>query len=190
LIEDATPGSVSLAWLTGYLENRAFGVLMLFVALFSLAPGAVHIAALILAFPAVQMILGYERPIVPRFLGARSLPHATFVRWASRVLPALRMIERFIHPRLPTPFRTTKRLVGLIVLLLAISLIWPVPLINIVPALVIALISLAYIEEDGVLLSISVIAALVSLTFTAAIVWATIEAPAMIERLWLGVGTR
>jgi hypothetical protein len=93
------------------------------------------------------------------------------------VLPALRMIDAFVHPRLPTPFRTTKRLVGSVVLLLAISLIWPVPLSNIVPALVIALISLAYIEEDGVLLCVSVVAALVSLAFTAAIVWATIEAP-------------
>jgi len=83
----------------------------------------------------------------------------------------------------------TKRLVGSIVLLLAISLIWPVPLINIFPALVIAMISLAYIEEDGLLLCISVVAALVSLAFTAAIVWATIEAPAMIERLWLSVRT-
>lgn len=105
------------------------------------------------------------------------------------VLPVLRMIETFIHLRLPTPFRMTKRLVGSIVLLLAISLIWPVPLINIFPALVIAMISLAYIEEDGLLLCISVVAALVSLAFTAAIVWATIEAPAMIERLWLSVRT-
>jgi len=105
------------------------------------------------------------------------------------VLPVLRMIETLIHPRLPTPFRMTKRLVGSIVLLLAISLIWPVPLINIFPALVIAMISLAYIEEDGLLLCISVVAALVSLAFTAAIVWATIEAPAMIERLWLSVRT-
>jgi hypothetical protein len=184
LIDEAPPDSVSLAWLTSQLEKRAFGVLMLVVALFSLAPGVVHVAALILAFPAIQMILGYERPTLPQFLAARSLPNATFVRWASRVLPVLRMIEAFIHPRLHTPLQTTKRLVGSIVLLLAITLVWPVPLSNIVPALVIALISLAYIEEDGVLLFISVVAALVSLAITAAIVWATIEAPVLIERLW------
>jgi len=89
---------------------------------------------------------------------------------------------------LHTPFQTTKRLVGSIVLLLAISLIWPVPLSNVVPALVIALISLAYLEEVGVLLCISVVAALVSLAITAAIVWATIETPVLIERLWLGAG--
>jgi len=190
LIEEAPADSVSLAWLTSRLEKRAFGILMLFVALFSLAPGAVHIAALMLAFPAIQMILGYERPIVPRFLANRSLSNATFVRWAPRALPALRMIEAFIRPRWSTPFQTTKRLVGSTVLLLAISLIWPVPLINVVPALVIALISLAYIEEDGILLCISAVAALVSLAFTAAIVFATIEAPAMLEKLWLGVWTR
>jgi hypothetical protein len=188
LIEEAPPNSVSLAWLTDHLQKRAFGVLMLLIALLSLAPGVVHIAALMLAFPAIQMILGHERPILPRFLAVRSLPNATFVRWASRMLPALRMIETFVQPRLHTPFQTTKRLVGSIVLLLAISLIWPVPLSNVVPALVIALISLAYLEEDGVLLCISVVAALVSLAITAAIVWATIETPVLIERLWLGAG--
>jgi hypothetical protein len=47
----------------------------------------------------------------------------------------------------------------------------PIPLSNVVPALVIALISLAYIEEDGVLLSISLLAAVIVLTVATAAVW-------------------
>jgi hypothetical protein len=39
----------------------------------------------------------------------------------------------------------------------------PIPLSNILPAVLIALISLGYLEEDGVLLSISLLAAVVVL---------------------------
>ena len=47
----------------------------------------------------------------------------------------------------------------------------PIPLSNVVPALVIALISLAYIEEDGVLLSIALLAAVIVLTVATAAIW-------------------
>jgi hypothetical protein len=43
------------------------------------------------------------------------------------------------------------------------------------------LISFAYLEEDGVLLCISLVAALASLSLTAATVWATSRATGLIE---------
>jgi hypothetical protein len=49
---------------------------------------------------------------------------------------------------------------GVVVLLLSALLLAPVPIIHILPALVIALISLAYLEEDGVLLSIAILRAI------------------------------
>jgi hypothetical protein len=45
------------------------------------------------------------------------------------------------------------------VILSATLVFIPIPLSNVVPVLVIALISLAYLEEDGVLLSIALLAA-------------------------------
>ena len=47
----------------------------------------------------------------------------------------------------------------------------PIPLSNVVPALVIALISLAYLEEDGLLLSIALLAAVIVLTVELMAVW-------------------
>jgi hypothetical protein len=47
------------------------------------------------------------------------------------------------------------------------------------------LISFAYLEEDGVLLCISLTAALVSFSITAATVWAAVRATGLIERLWM-----
>jgi len=70
---------------------------------------------------------------------------------------------------------------------LAATLIWPFPFSHIIPALVIMLISFAYLEEDGVLLWISLAVALLSFSITAATVWATVRATGLINRLWTGV---
>jgi hypothetical protein len=51
----------------------------------------------------------------------------------------------------------------------------PVPLSNIVPALVIALISLAYLEDDGLLLSIGLLAAAIVLTVEFGAIWETVR---------------
>jgi hypothetical protein len=59
----------------------------------------------------------------------------------------------------------------------------PIPLTSIVPALVIALISLAYLEEDGLLLLIGLSAAVVVLTVASAAVWETVVDAEWIARL-------
>ena len=73
--------------------------------------------------------------------------------------------------------------VGLIVLLLAGTIIWPFPFSHIIPTLVAMLVSFAYLEEDGVLLCISLAAALASFAITAATVWATVRATGLLEKL-------
>jgi hypothetical protein len=46
-----------------------------------------------------------------------------------------------------------------VVLLLSLTLFVPVPLSNIPPAIVISLVAFAYLEEDGLLLSLALLAA-------------------------------
>jgi hypothetical protein len=97
----------------------------------------------------------------------------------------LRYFEKVIHPRWPTPLEATKRLVGAVVVILNITLMFtPIPLSNVVPALVIVLISLAYLEEDGLLLSIALLAAVVLVTFELAVVWETVLGAKWIVGLW------
>jgi hypothetical protein len=186
LLKDLPQDQVSPAWLIGRLEKRSFGLVMLLLALVGLLPGVGIVIGILLAFPAVQMILGRETPNLPRFLSSRRIATRHLGRLATRTIPLVKRVEALIRPRLHTPFRATKRFVGLIVLLLAATLIWPFPFSHIIPALVIMLISFAYLEEDGVLLCISLAAALLSLSITAATVWATVRATSLIERIWTG----
>jgi hypothetical protein len=99
-----------------------------------------------------------------------------FVKNGRRVLHSWRR-----HP----PLEATKRLVGTIVVVLSATLVFiPIPLSNVVPALVIALISLAYLEEDGVLLSIALLAAVIVLAVATAAVWQMVVGAKWITDLW------
>ena len=99
-------------------------------------------------------------PPFPRRIAARPFPTRHLAALVQRAVPVLRYLEKVIHPRWPTPLEATKRLVGAVVLTLNITVLFtPIPFSNVVPALVIALISLAYLEEDGLLLSIALLAA-------------------------------
>jgi hypothetical protein len=87
----------------------------------------------------------------------------------------LKYLEKVVHPRWPMTFEAAKRAVGVMVLLLtAVLLLTPVPLSNIAPAMVISLISLAYVEEDGLLLFVALLAAIILIGIASAAVWGTI----------------
>jgi hypothetical protein len=82
----------------------------------------------------------------------------------ARAVPILEWFEKLVHPRLATPANLTKRLVGVVVMLLTIRLlISPFPMSNIPPSLLIAVISLAYVEQDGLLLLGAVLASCILL---------------------------
>jgi hypothetical protein len=89
-----------------------------------------------------------------------------------RAIPMLRYLEKAVYPRCPTPLEATKRVVGVAVMMLSARLILtPIPLSNILPALLFSLIALAYAEEDGLVLSISLLAGFVVIAIDLAMVW-------------------
>jgi hypothetical protein len=183
LLKEAPLDHVTLAWLTDGLRERSFGLVMLIMALVGLIPGPSFLVGILLVFPAFEMILAREGPSFPRFIASRPIGTQRLAPLIDRTTPLLKRMENFIHPRWRTPFEATKRFVGLVVLLLAVTMFSPFPFSHIIPALVVMLISFAYLEEDGVLLCISLAAALVSLAITSATVWAAVRATGLLERL-------
>jgi hypothetical protein len=153
--------------------------------LVAMAPGVSIIAGLLLMIPAFQMIAGQPTPVFPRRIAARPLPTRHLAALVQRAVPVLRYLEKAIHPRWPTPFEATKRLVGAVVVILNITLMFtPIPLSNVVPALVIVLISLAYLEEDGILLSIALLAAVIVVTIVLVALWEAVLGAERIISLW------
>jgi hypothetical protein len=185
LHDEAPADHFTLDWLMQSLRKRSFGIIMLLLALVAIAPGLSIVAGLLLMIPAVQMIAGKPAPVFPRRIATRSLPTRHLAAVVQRSLPVLRYLEKVVHPRWHTPLEATKRLVGTFVVVLSATLVFiPIPLSNVVPASVIALISLAYLEEDGVLLSIALLAGIIVLGVAAAAGWQMVVGAKWIIDLW------
>jgi hypothetical protein len=185
-LHDKAPSDhFTLGWLMGSLRRRSFGIIMLLLALVAMAPGVSIVAGLLLMIPAFEMIVGRPAPFFPRCIAARPLPTRHLAALVQRAVPVLRYLEKAIHPRWPTPFEATKRLVGTVVVILNTTLVFtPIPLSNVVPALVIALIALAYLEEDGLLLSIALLAAVLVVAIELMAVWETVLGAKWVTGLW------
>lgn len=184
LLRNAPADTVTFDWLIAELHERSFGLVLLLMALVALIPGGSTFMGLLLVYPALQMILARPAPKLPRFIAQRRISTARLAAVLLRMTPVLRRMEHFIRPRWHTPFETTKRIVGVVVLALAPTLAWPFPFSHIIPALVVMLIALAYLEGDGVLLVIGLGAAIVSLAITGLTVWAGISATNFLGRFF------
>ncbi len=171
LLGEAPAERVTLGWLMGRLGERSFGLVLLILGLLGLVPGASAFVGVLLAVPALQMILARPGPIFPRRVADRPFPSRRVARVVQRAVPVLRYLEKFVAPRWPTPFKATKRVVGVVVLLLGMGLLAPVPLSNVPPALLIVLVAFGYLEEDGVLLCAGLAASLLLFTVVALAIW-------------------
>jgi len=184
LLDQAPADHFTLGWLMSALHRRSFGIIILLLGVLAAAPIGSMVPGLMLAAVAVQMIAGRHDPVFPHFISARQLPTRHLFRLGRRAIPLLRYVENAVHPRWPTVFEAAKRFVGVMILLMAgVVLLTPVPLSNIPPAIVIALIALAYIEEDGLLLCIAFLAAAVLIGGASAAVWGTIVGAELISHV-------
>jgi hypothetical protein len=183
ILKGAPKDRVTLAWLLGSLHVRSFGIVMLLLGLPATVPGISFLAALLLAVFGFQMMMAREAPALPRLIAHRSLPTQRIAGFVDRAIPVMKFLEKFIRPRWHTPFMATKRVVGFAVLLLAATSFMPIPLANVIPGAGIMLVAFAYLEEDGVLLCIALVASLVSLALTGAEAWATVVGAGFLLRL-------
>lgn len=175
-ILDNAPGAhASVAWLVRSLRERSFGMIMLLLGLLAIIPGISIFSGVLLLAVGFQMMMAREAPILPRIVAGRMFPIHRIAQLIERVSPVIAALERIIRPRWHTPFMVTKRIVGAIVLMLAVTLFLPVPLTNIIPGVLIMLIAVAYLEKDGILLSIALCAAVPSLAITWAEGWAALQ---------------
>jgi hypothetical protein len=173
LVSQAPDGPVDLDWLLGHLDRRSFGLILLMLGLLVIIPGVATLATIILLFPAVEMMFGRTGPTFPAFLSKREFDFSRFRRFTVRVRPALIAIERVTKPRWSARRDATDRLVGILVFVLALTAMWPLPLVNVIPGVLIAVVAIAYLQEDGALLLAVAVPAIAWIASFAWTVWAS-----------------
>ena len=148
--EDVTLGEV-----THHFGPRAFGALLFVLAipnLLPLPPGSTTILGAPIMILAPQLAVGVRRPWLPKFLDDKPVRRAFLRRALNRVGPSLQRIERVSGPRMTWMFGPWgERLVGIACSALALVLILPIPLGNILPSVTIGLFGLALVQRDGIL---------------------------------------
>ena len=118
---------MSIGWLMEQLGGRSFGLALLVMGVLGIVPGVSTVAALMVVWLAVQMMLGQEAAVLPRLVARRSIGVERLARVIGIVAPRLAWVEQLVRPRWPMLFQTTERLTGFMMLLLGLSMLSPVP---------------------------------------------------------------
>ncbi|MBW8813407.1 MAG: exopolysaccharide biosynthesis protein [Caulobacterales bacterium] len=146
---------LTLADLTARFGGRAIGALLFVLGLactLPLPPGATTIFGLPLLALAAQLALGATQPWLPERVKAREIPAAKLRSGLARAIPWLRRVEAVSRPRLAGMFSPLgQRLIGGVCTLLAVVLILPIPLGNMLPALAVSTLSFSLIQRDGLI---------------------------------------
>lgn len=174
LILDAPSDGGNLGWLIERLGSRSFGFVLLLLGICALLPMVSPIAGLLLTIPAFQMIRAHAAPVFPQRVAHRSVATDNLAAVIRQIIPPLRYLERLVRPRWSTPFETTKRVIGGFVLTLGLCLLVPLPLSNIPVGLTVMLMAFAYLEEDGILLAVAMLIALILFAAGGAGLWSMI----------------
>jgi hypothetical protein len=175
MLDRAEGAVVSIGWLMEQLGRRSLGLALLVMAVICLLPAVSFVTGPLVAWLSLQLMLGHEAAVLPRLIARRSVPVDRLARVIGIVAPWLAWIERLVRPRWPMAFQTAKWVTGIVMLLLSLTMLTPLPFSQIVPALVIILLALAYLEEDGIALLVALVAALVALSIFGVAVWGTVE---------------
>jgi hypothetical protein len=191
VVDGVEGDTLTIGDIVSALGDRAMAILVI---LFSL-PNCVPLppgVGLVFGFPmilvAMQMVLGRHRPWLPAALLGRRLKVADYAKMMDVAEPRLKKVEGYLRPRHTFLFSdVADRLTGAFFVLCAISVILPLPGSNFPPSVAAVLMSLAILEEDGVVFSIGLIIGLAGLAYTtvvgSAVIWGTVAA----ARAFMGV---
>ena len=137
------------------LRDRAFALFVLLLGLpncLPMPPPIPLVCGLLLGLVAAQIVAGRTTPWIPQALMRRSLARTDVAKAVGRAIPFVSRLERWSRPRmtvLDSPL--ADRVLGFILLALAIGLLFAAPVIGQIPlGIAVCLIGLGMVERDGV----------------------------------------
>lgn len=151
--EQAKGEKITLGALSDAMQERAFGLLLLVLALPCCLP-FVYVLPQLVALPMVvlcwQMASGRTAPWLPETLRKRSMSIQALLDVVRRASKYGGWLERLAHPRLLS-FTSDRgiRVIGALLVVPCLSVLVPLPLTNTVPGFGVALAAVGLIERDG-----------------------------------------
>jgi hypothetical protein len=170
VIETAPGDTISVREIIEAFGERAFGFVII---LFSLPncipapPGMNSVFGLPVLLFAVQLALGFKKPWLPRRILDKRFRVATFRKIIDVAEPRLQRVEKILRPRHTALFGPRgDRLIGFFAVILALCVIMPLPGTNWVPSIALVILSMAIMQEDGLVLGFGILAGLAGIAYT------------------------
>lgn len=162
VVSDHGSDRISLFELRAALHQRGFGLLNILFAVplsipVPLPPGLASIISFPLLIFAVQMLFGMDSPWIPKWLGHKTIDRKTLAHFIEKSSPYLWKVEKLMRPRYYFGVGIGERIVGLFSLLFGISILFPFPLSNNIPAIGIVIMSLGLLSKDGIIIAVGMI---------------------------------
>lgn len=182
LIADHPHDRISLDDLLNGVGHRAFGLLLMLLALpnsipLPSPPGLSTIFGLPMAIFAAQLVFGHKTPWLPAFLRRKTLPRDEILKFLDRATPYLNKVERRLKPRMGWFVGPTgERIAGLIIFVLAVVLSLPIIFGNFLPAFAVLLMALAILARDGLMMIAGWATSVIAVSVVALVIYAGIEA--------------
>lgn len=179
IADDHSVEDVSIIDLIARLGGRGRAALILLFAFPNVLPsppGLSSILGIPLLYLSFQMMLG-RLPWLPTFVGERQISRKRFSLLAERLIPFLARAEDLLRSRHSyLAGHAAERPLGGLCSILAVILILPIPLGNMLPAAAICLMALGILERDGIWTAIGVITGFVSMMLVATVIYAMAKA--------------
>jgi len=164
LIIENTNKTLQLGELIKQFEGRSFGGLLLILSILALLPVISFLAGLIILFVGIQMLLGFKVPLLPRVIMGQKVNRANLQIYVEKALPWLDKAQQYIRPRwFLFSHDISQRLIGLLVIFLALVSLLPLPLSNMPPSISLIVLALGILERDGKIICIALFIASLAL---------------------------
>jgi hypothetical protein len=150
------------------IGESSFGTSLMFFAIPEVVPIPVPGLAAIVVVPtaviSAQMAMGHPQIKLPKFILKKQVPRRALAAAIRAILPFLEKAEKVAKPRwkwATTPL--ARRLLGLFIFILALSIAFPMPGFNMPQAISTFIIALGLAEDDGMLIAAGILGGLASL---------------------------
>ncbi|MSO53792.1 MAG: exopolysaccharide biosynthesis protein [Rhodospirillales bacterium] len=190
-VAGGTSTRVSIDDLVAALSDRAFGVLLLILALpisIPTIPGMSVICGTPILLLSLQMMIGHQRPWLPSKLGQRSFARTDIEAMLNKAMPYILKFERIARPRIEwLTDGVFERVAGIVIFVMAVIIVLPTPPIvgNIPSAVAIAVLSIGFIERDGLITILGYVLAGLAVVATFGIVAALIAGAMSLFHAWM-----
>jgi hypothetical protein len=180
---------VTLAQLMDDMKGRAYPLV---VAVFDIPnciptgiPWLSTITGIPIAILLVQMLMGYEAPSLPDFIGGRSMPRGRLQDFLVRARHWIVRLENAVHPRRAAWTTGAAGFwLSLALLFNALILALPIPFDNFLPAWAIMFFALALLERDGLMALAGWVTTVLAVAWTALLLLFYSEFVALVPAIW------